>query len=268
MGFFIPMKTWGKKITRPTIGFIRAILEWIARNELSVLLALFALSASIWAFIELADTVMEGETQQFDNWAVQALRQADDPAVPIGPRWLSEVGRDVTALGGHTFLTLLTAAVTGFLWIRRIYADMLLVLAATIGGALLTAILKSSFDRPRPDLVPHLALTYTSSFPSGHAMLSATVFLTLGVLLGSFVRERVLQAYFLIVAVLLTVLVGMSRVYLGVHYPTDVLTGWVAGLAWAIACWLVARLLRKRHVIESDIAAKTEPGLAVENDTQ
>jgi undecaprenyl-diphosphatase len=165
---------------------------------------------------------------------------------------MTEVARDLTTLGSLSFLALLTAAIAGFLWLRGMFAAMLLLLAATIGGLTVNMMLKLSFDRPRPQIVPHLTLTHTSSFPSGHAMLSATVFLTLGVLLGRFVEERVLKAYFLILAVILTVLVGISRVYLGVHDPTDVLTGWAAGLAWAILCWLIARIMQRRHIVESD----------------
>lgn len=127
---------------------------------------------------------------------------------------------------------------------------MLLVLVATFSGLLVSLLLKHSFHRPRPELVPHLSYVYTSSFPSGHAMLSATVFLTLGALLGRFVQEPVLKAYFLVVAGILTFLVGVSRVYLGVHYPSDVLAGWTAGLAWALTCWLIAKAMQQRGVVE------------------
>jgi undecaprenyl-diphosphatase len=127
---------------------------------------------------------------------------------------------------------------------------MWLLIAATLGGCTVSLLLKHAFDRPRPQLVPHLSIVHTSSFPSGHSMLAAAVYLTLGALLGQFVHERVLKAYFLIVAIALTVLVGLSRVYMGVHYPTDVLTGWTGGLAWALICWLIARFMQRRHIVE------------------
>jgi undecaprenyl-diphosphatase len=161
-----------------------------------------------------------------------------------------EVARDLTALGGVAFLTLLTLSVAGFLWLRKMYGAMWLVLGSTLGGLLASTTLKLMFDRPRPDLVPHLSDAFTSSFPSGHSFLSATVFLTLGSLLGRFVYQRRLKAYFLLVAVALTLLVGISRVYMGVHYPTDVLAGWSAGLAWALACWLLARFLQHRGAVD------------------
>jgi undecaprenyl-diphosphatase len=236
----------------------QAGFEWIGKYELHVLIGLLVAAGAVWIFVVIADEVMEGDTQQFDEWAVRVLRKPDDLAKPIGPTWLVEVGRDLTALGGVAALTLITLAVVGFLWLRRMYGAMWLVLAATLGGLVAATLLKSLFDRPRPNLVPHLSLVYTTSFPSGHSMLSATVYLTLGALLGRFVLERSLKAYFLIVALVLTGLVGISRVYLGVHYPTDVLAGWTAGLAWAIVCWLVARSLQKRGKVEQ-AAARCKP---------
>jgi undecaprenyl-diphosphatase len=229
------------------------MFDWIGSHELSVQVALLLVALGVWAFIKIADEVAEGETMKFDGWAVRILRDPHDASKPIGPAWLAEVGRDLTALGGAAFLSLLTIVVVGFLWLRRIYRAATFVLVATLGGLAVSSTLKWFFERPRPDIVPHLAPVYTSSFPSGHSMLSATVFLTLGVLLASFVQERRLKAYFLIVALVLTTLVGASRVYLGVHYPTDVLAGWIAGMAWAIACWLVARLLQRRGAVETDM---------------
>jgi undecaprenyl-diphosphatase len=201
---------------------------------------------SIGGFAELADQVGEGATQRFDEWAVRAMRRPTDPARTIGPRWLEEAGRDVTALGSVTVLTLLIAAVAGFLWLSRAYRSLWLTLVSTLSGVAATFLLKSFFDRPRPSLVPHLSHVSTASFPSGHSMMSATIFLTLGAILAESVESRVLKAYFLIVAAVLTGLVGVSRVFLGVHYPTDVLAGWIAGLAWALGCGLIARIFQRR----------------------
>jgi undecaprenyl-diphosphatase len=110
------------------------------------------------------------------------------------------------------------------------------------------------YARPRPDLVPHLSPVYTSSFPSGHSLIAAVVYLTLGSLLASVISRPMLKVYVLSVAMLLTTAVGLSRVYLGVHYPTDVLAGWLAGLVWALLCWLVARVLQRRGRVESESA--------------
>lgn len=228
--------------------------DWIGRHETSVLIALLMAMLAICAFLVLGEVVEAGNTVRFDDWLIRALRRPDDPAQPIGPAWLAEVGRDLTALGGVAFLALLTCAVTGFFCLRRMYGAMWLVLGSTFGGLLVSTLLKAGYNRPRPDLVPHLSMVFTSSFPSGHSMLSAIVFLTLGSLLGRFVHEWRLKAYFLVVSLTLTFLVGASRVYLGVHYPTDVLAGWTAGLAWALVCSLVARYLQRRGAVEHGAA--------------
>jgi len=215
------------------------------------LISLLIIVVAVWAFVDLAHKVIAGDTLSFDESCLRALRRADDPAKPIGPDWLAEVARDVTALGGVTFLTLLTCALAGFLKLQKMYGAMWLVILSALGGLAASTLLKSFFERPRPSLVPHLDSVYTSSFPSGHSMLSATVYLTLGTLLARFVQKRTLKAYFLIVALVLTLLVGVSRVYLGVHYPTDVLAGWAVGLTWALVCWLIARSLQRRGAVET-----------------
>jgi undecaprenyl-diphosphatase len=234
-------------ITRPQ----HSLLEWIGGHNAGVLIAILIIVLAVWAFAALAYEVVAGDTLSFDESCLRALRRADDPARPIGPGWLPEVGRDLTALGGVTVLTLLTIAVAGFLRLRKMDGAMWLVVVSALGGLATSTLLKSLFERPRPSLVPHLDSVYTSSFPSGHSMLSATIYLTLGTLLGRFVQQRVLKAYFLIVALLLTFLVGASRVYLGVHYPTDVLAGWSVGLTWALVCWLTARFLQRRGAVET-----------------
>lgn len=231
---------------------LKSSLNWLGSHVNLVLIASLLAVAGTWAFIAIAGEVKEGDTQQFDNWAVRALRQPNDPAMPIGPKWLPEMGRDLTALGGVAVLTLITLAVVGFLLLREKYHLMWLVLGATVSGLLLSSALKHVYDRPRPELVPHLSSVYTTSFPSGHSMLSAIAYLTLGALLARVVESRAIKFYFVAVALMLTFLVGASRVYMGVHYPTDVLAGWSAGLAWALLWWLIARYLQHRGVIERD----------------
>ena len=127
-----------------------------------------------------------------------------------------------------------------------------LVVAATLGGLLVSHLLKDLYDRPRPELVPHLVPVSTASFPSGHAMLSAVVYLTLGALLARLVDAWWVKLYVIVAALGLTGLVGLSRVYLGVHYPTDVLAGWAAGLSWAILCWLAVRYLQRHGMVDGD----------------
>lgn len=231
---------------------IQFVVDWLGNHGGIVLIAVAVIVAGAWGFIKLADEVHEGETQQFDEWAIRALRDRTDPATPIGPRWLAEAGRDVTALGGVVVLSVVTLIVAGYFLIAGKRRAAMFVLFATIGGLMLSSLLKNIINRPRPELVPHLSYVYTSSFPSGHSMLSAVVYLTLGSLLMRFAPQRRLKLYYLSVAMMLTFLVGVSRVYMGVHYPTDVLAGWTAGLVWAALCWLAARALQRRGAVEKD----------------
>lgn len=217
-----------------------------------LLVSCLILAILTWAFIEIADEVLEQETHAFDKWVIRSLRQTDDPAAPLGPTWVQDLGRDLTAFGGSAALVFFTVVVIGYLWIERKTRMILLLLSAALGGLLLSSSLKYFFARPRPDIVPHLAPVYTSSFPSGHSMLSAVIYLTLGALLASVIARPLLKIYVLAVAITLTLLVGLSRIYLGVHYPTDVIAGWIAGLAWALLCWIIARWLQRRHQIEDD----------------
>jgi undecaprenyl-diphosphatase len=227
---------------------LRDFVRWLRNSDLFVLVALFLVVFGVWAFLELADEVTDGDVQRFDEWVIQLMCDPQDPRELVGPRWLQELGRDFTALGGVGILTVLSLAVVIFLLSCRKYHEMWLVLITTFGGLVLSSLLKEVIDRPRPG-VTHHSFVYTSSFPSGHSMLSAIVYLTLGSLLTQLVASRRLKAYFLGLAMLLTVVVGLSRVYLRVHYPTDVLAGWSMGLAWGILCWLVARYLRERGTI-------------------
>lgn len=221
-----------------------------ARREFALLVALVIAASAIWGFAELADEVLEGDTHAFDERILLALRSASDPSDPLGPSWVEELMRDLTALGSMGLLTIITLAVSAFLALERKTHAALFVLLAVGGGVLLSTLLKLGFDRPRPDLVPHGSTVYTASFPSGHAMLAAVVYLTLGALLARVQPRRLLKLYLLGLAILLTVAVGASRVYLGVHWPTDVVAGWAIGAAWALLCWAAALWLQRRGQVE------------------
>ena len=176
----------------------------------------------------------------FDHAITMMLRDNGDIKDPIGPAWLEEAGRDLTGLGSFAILSLVVTVVAGFLLLVRHYRAALFVTLAVISGTILSTASKAVFDRPRP---PDAVLrVFTSSFPSGHATVSAVTYLTLGALLANLSQDRRQGAYCLGVAIVITLLVGVSRVYLGVHYPTDVLAGWSLGAAWALLCWVVASL--------------------------
>jgi undecaprenyl-diphosphatase len=222
----------------------------MAQDELvQVLLVALVVVAGTWLFVALAGEVLEGDTQAFDRWILQVLRSPEDPAWPRGPRWLVEVGRDVTAFGSPAVVALLTAVVLGYLWLQRRYGALWFVVVAVTGGGLLGRLLKEVFARERPDPLPCLWVS-TPSFPSGHAVLAAVVYLSLGILLARLEPRLLLKVYFLGVMMVLAFLVGVSRIYLGVHYPTDVLAGWVVGLVWGLLCWLAAWYLQWRGAVE------------------
>lgn len=220
------------------------------RAEGGILLIFLILAAMALVFLKLASEMGEGETLGFDRAILASLRTASDTATPIGPAWLKVTMLDVTSLGGTSVLTLITIAVTGFLLVARKRATASFVLAAIIGGALISFGLKAIFARPRPDLVAHLVAVDTSSFPSGHAMNSAVVYLTLGALLASTQKSHAVRIYLIAVSIALTLAVGFSRVFLGVHWPSDVIAGWIVGGAWALLCVALARFLQSRRQIE------------------
>jgi undecaprenyl-diphosphatase len=194
--------------------------------------------------------VSNAGTPAFDEWLIVVLRTPGNLADPVGPRWLEEMMRDFTALGSTGVLTVLVLAVAGFLAMTRKGHAALLVLLSVAGGVLVSQTMKWAYARPRPDLVPHSAEVFTASFPSGHSMMSAVVYLTLGALLARTQQDRSVKAYVLAVAVTLTVLVGASRVYLGVHWPTDVLAGWTLGGLWALICLSLMQWLQARGQVE------------------
>jgi undecaprenyl-diphosphatase len=229
------------------IARLIARASWVEWMTLS---AVILAASLLFAFARLANAVARGRTHAFDEWLIIALRTPGDLADPIGPKWIEEMMRDFTALGSTGVLTLMVLTIAGFLVMTRKEHAALFVLVSVAGGVLIGQTLKWAYARPRPDLVPHGAEVFTSSFPSGHSMMAAVTYLTLGALLARTQAGRRVKTYVLVVAVLLTMLVGVSRVYLGVHWPTDVLAGWALGGTWALICLLIMGWLQTRGKVE------------------
>jgi undecaprenyl-diphosphatase len=236
--------------------WLRKAKEFLSKREPLVLFSALILLLALWGLFALTDEVLEGDTQSLDLRIMNALRQPGPgqgaKPIPIGPRWLKSAMLDITALGGVAVLTLLVGGVIGFLIMIRHYHMMWLVLLASAGAALVNTSVKALIDRPRPPMDLRLTEVSTPSFPSGHSTLSAAVYLTLGTLLAQTVKKKRAKAYFIGVALLLTMLVGFSRVFLGVHFPSDVLAGWTSGIIWAILIWLLGRHLQRKGAIEQE----------------
>ena len=219
-------------------------------QELAILVAVLFIVGGTWLFVEVAEDVNEGTTQAIDTALLLAFRTPGDLAQPIGPPWVEEGVLSLTALGSSVVLGLLTLAVAGYLLLDRQYNLALLVIIAVAGAFIFNALLKIGFNRPRPDIVPQLTSARFASFPSGHSMTAAATYLTLGALLARSQPRRQLKLYFMGLAIVVTLLVGITRVYLGVHWPTDVLAGWTAGTLWALLCWLAADRLGQRRIAQ------------------
>lgn len=220
----------------------------LGKAEIWILVSLAVSAALILGFVGIADEVLEGDTQDIDLAVLQALRAAD--GTPIGPGWVNEAIRDLTALGSFSVLGLMVIAVLGYLLLTGKRVMALLVLVSVIGGTLVSSVLKELFSRPRPSL-EHAAEVFTASFPSGHALISTVTYLTLGALLARVQASARLRVYIIAIAALLSLVIGLSRLYLGVHYPTDVLAGWCLGAAWAGLCLAVAAWLQRRGTAEA-----------------
>lgn len=219
------------------------VWTFLKRFEARVLIGLFLVAATLLAFLGIAEEMAEGETRDIDSRLILALRSPGDLNDPIGSHGVEEAVRDITALGGTTLVVVVTlVAVLAFVFHKkRIHA--VVMAGAVVAAWASSQFTKGLFSRPRPDLVPHEVYVYTGSFPSGHSTMSTAAFLTLAMLIASLEMKRRSKALALTLAALIVVSVGFSRVYLGVHWPSDVLAGWCLGAGWALVGWLALRLL-------------------------
>ena len=216
----------------------------IQRNfELRLLWPIVLLGLCLWGFLNLAGEMMEGDLHAVDEWLLSWFRTGGVDGSAWGTRWLPDVMRDITALGSPTVLILTVSAVCGYLMMAGQWHMMWLAAGSSLLGWGVSIALKHAFARARPDALFHGTLADGYSFPSGHAMMSAVVFLTLATLVARLAPRTRLRVYAIGVAAGVSALVGLSRVYLGVHWASDVAAGWAAGAAWAVLVWMVAHRL-------------------------
>lgn len=235
----------------PVLGHATSLWRGLRLNEIGPLVSLMAVSLLGYGFFALADEVGEGSTAALDRKILLSLRNPLDPSDPLGPRWLEETMRDITGLGSIFTIAFVTLSVVLFLAMTERRRIAVFLVAAIGGGLVASTVLKLFYVRPRPDLVPHGMEVFTASFPSGHAMMSAIAYLTLAGLLARVERGRGVKILTLALGVFVTLLVGISRIYLGVHWPSDVVAGWCVGAAWAALCWFVALQLQRRGEVEA-----------------
>lgn len=234
-------------MTAHPIAFTARVIR-VARTEIGTVAALLAGSLGLGLFAAVANGVAEGDDQGFD-WAVLRWTRpyADAPDRPIGPWWLHEAAIDLTSLGGISVLGLFALMAVGFLLIHGKKLSAFLMVLGLGGGVLLSEGLKALFDRPRPPVAYQTVETLNASFPSGHALMATVFYLSVGVMLTrAFPRTR-MKAYALGCAVVLVLLIGVTRVYLGAHWASDVAAGWGIGAFWAMLLWFFAYALERRQ---------------------
>lgn len=228
----------------------KAFRRLLHRPEPLSLILLGLIGLASLTFVGVWHSVVRGHTEAIDRSILLALRQNGQPANPVGPVWLEELMRDITALGGNGFVFLLVAVVVGYLLLEQQKRLAVFLLGSIGGGLLLSLALKGWIGRARPDLVAHGQQVMTASFPSMHSTMATACFLSVAIVLGRSTRRRALRSYLTGVGVTLALLVGFSRVYLGVHWPTDVIAGWTLGAGWALVCFFMARRLQRRNLME------------------
>ncbi|KQS57564.1 phosphoesterase [Brevundimonas sp. Leaf363] len=217
-----------------------------ARAEAPALIALGIALSAVTLFLNVADESGEAGGQSLDRAVLMAMRpNPAAPDQPWGPWWLHEAAADLTSLGGISVLTLFALAAVGFLLISRKWLSASLLVVGLAGGVMLSEGLKAVFERARPPAQYQIVETLNASFPSGHALLSTVFYLTLGVMLTSAFPQRRLKAYALVVAVTVAAVIGLTRIYLGAHWASDVIGGWCVGVAWAMTLWLIAHALQR-----------------------
>jgi undecaprenyl-diphosphatase len=214
------------------------------------LAAVLAIAVLLASFGFIAHAVAAGKPTTLDRRVMLALRSGDNPTHPIGPAWVQEAARDVTSLGSIIVVVITTASVAGYLFLTHKPGVAWLILLAVGGGIALNNLLKLVFARQRPYVMAASPRVFTTSFPSGHATLSAIAYLTIGTLLARASPSAAVAVYLMAIAVSLTMLIGFSRIYLGVHYPTDILAGWCVGAVWAIGCWVLMAWLQHLGQVE------------------
>lgn len=222
-------------------SFLRR-LEFERKLPLRPILLVGGLALTALLFLYLWSEMAEGEVGAVDRFILIAFRQPGNVNIMTGPTWLRQTMLDITTLGGTTVLILVITGSALFVFMKGAHRMALVILGATISGSFMVSLLKGFFQRPRPTLVDHFVLEHTLSFPSGHAANSAIVYLTIATLFLRVEPSLRTRLFVLAAALLLTLAIGVSRIALGVHWPSDVLAGWMFGICWACFWALLVKI--------------------------
>ncbi len=238
------------RLADKTKAYHRRDADSSARNNCARVLAIMLASLTGFTVIWLA--MAAGMTGPVDQQILLMFRSAADITDPLGPAWFEEMMAEYSALGGYAILIMAVVIVGVGLALTGHRPLAIFLIASFASGSAVSSLLKHLIERSRPDLVDHLDRTFTASFPSGHAMISMLTFLTLAALVIRLCSTRALRIFVLVTAMSVAVLIGVSRIYLGVHWPSDVAAGWCLGIGWACACWLVAHYIEHNRTRQTD----------------
>lgn len=232
--------------------------DWRRSEKIGLGVVVFCLVG----FIALVFSIETSFVLALDESVIRMLRSGEHLEKLVGPRWLQECARDYTALGGYAVLLMLTLLVYGFLRLEQRRSAGLFIVATVVSGYIMGMVLKETIGRPRPEIVPHLSGVDSGiggpSFPSGHSTMSTVVYVTMALMLSQLSSHKRVKVFLLVAPLAIAFVVGASRVMMGVHYPTDVLGGWMVGLAWAVGAWLLMRLRRRHKSLQDQATSESE----------
>ena len=199
----------------------------------------------LMSFFTIAAAVAAGLTKNYDQIILVSLRSSGNLSFPLYGKWLLPVMKGITSLGNTESLTLITIIISFYMILKKEYSTAVILVASVLSASLIDILLKSAFARTRPAVVPHLVAAYYYSFPSGHAFITTVLFSSLEFILLKSVSRRIIKYFTISLTVTVLFLIGFSRVYLGVHYPSDILGGWSAGLFWFSFVWIFSEKIAK-----------------------
>lgn len=238
-------------------SWLRRRIEWFRAADLRLQAELLGLGVLVVVFLQIADEVTDGDTHEIDNAILLALRNAPDD--PIGSYKVEAGVMHISALGSGVVAALITTIVAAYLLLANRIRYALTIIVVAVGTGIVMNVLKPLFERERPTIVTHIDPPGGLSFPSGHSMISAALYLTLAMMISRSLEHRRLRVFAVGTGAFLALLIGFSRVYLGVHYPTDVIAGWTVGAAWALLVGIGTRKFRREVQATPDETQRAEP---------